>query len=393
MKQVNKVSYCATSFFTTAPAEGLCRFLVDSTDGAMQRAYIVNSGSAATEAAIKLARQYFLEKSNPEPERSHYISRNQSYHGITLGALAISGHQTRRQHFEPLLNSNTSKVSPCFPYRGQKEDESDEEYLSRLLGEIDAEFQRVGSHKVAAFIMEPIVGAALGCVPAVPGYIAGVRKICDKYGALLILDEVMCGMGRSGTLHAWQHDGTAPDIQTIGKGLGGGYQPIAGVLICGKVIDALNQGTGSFVHGQTYQCHPLASAASLEVQRIIQTDNLLDNVRKMGSLLFEGLSKALLAHPNIGDVRGRGLFWGVELVQDKTTKAPFPASKQIASRLCSLAISEKYNFCIYPGSGTADGVHGDHFIVSPAYTITEDDVGFIVSTIKAVVEEFFSSEI
>lgn len=197
------------------------------------------------EAAMKLARQYFLEKQEPEPLRTRFISRKLSYHGTTLGSLAMGGHVMRRAKFEPMLIGTVSKVSPCFSYRGQNKVETDEAYVKRLADELDDEFQRVGPGTVCAFVAEPVVGAALGCVPAVPGYFKAMESICRKYGALLIFDEVMCGMGRTGYYHAWQHEGVVPDIQTVGKGLAGGYQPVAGVLIHKDVVDTLERGTAS----------------------------------------------------------------------------------------------------------------------------------------------------
>lgn len=197
------------------------------------------------EAAMKLARQYFLEKQEPEPLRTRFISRKQSYHGTTLGSLAMGGHVMRRAKFEPMLIDTVSKVSPCFSYRGQNKAETDEAYVKRLADELDGEFQRVGPGTVCAFVAEPVVGAALGCVPAVPGYFKAMQTICRKYGALLIFDEVMCGMGRTGYYHAWQHEGVVPDIQTVGKGIAGGYQPVAGVLIHKDVVNALERGTAS----------------------------------------------------------------------------------------------------------------------------------------------------
>ncbi|RKU46214.1 hypothetical protein DL546_003009 [Coniochaeta pulveracea] len=382
--------YAATIFYTTQVAEDLCRFLVDSTNGHMARAYIVNSGSEAMEAAVKLARQYFLEKSMPEPHRTRYISRRQSYHGITLGALAVGGHATRRAKFEPLLTKNVSQVSPCYAYRGKHDRETDEEYVARLIAELDDEFQRVGPDTVCAFVAEPIVGAALGCVPCLPGYFSAVREVCDRYGALLIMDEVMCGMGRTGTLHAWEQEGVAPDIQTIGKCLGGGYQPIAVVLASHKVIDVIRKGTSVFVHGHTFQGHPTCCAAALEVQKIIQEGNLLDNVKNMGRLLEKLLTDRLSQHPNVGDIRGRGLFWGIELVADKKTKAPLPRADQTAIVLCEKGLEEPYSIGVYPAGGTAeDGIRGDVIIISPAFTVTADEIGDVVSRVTRLIQDHF----
>lgn len=308
----------------------------------MARAFVVSSGSEAVESALKLARQYHLEKQPSEPQRSHFIARQQSYHGTTLGALAVGGHVARRALFEPILSLNTSRVSPCYAYRGAKDIfEFERSYVRRLEAELDAEFQRVGPSNVAAFIAEPVVGAALGCVPAAQGYFQAVRRVCDKYGALLIMDEVMCGIGRVGPepterfpkpLHAWQDPliGVAPDIMMMGKGLGGGYMPVAAMLANHKVIGALQRGTGAFSHGQTYQGHPLACRAALEVQTIIKQDDLVANVRKQGALLGELLKEKLSTHPAVGDIRGKGLFWGIEFVTDKATKEPFEASEAVA---------------------------------------------------------------
>lgn len=332
ISQINQLSYCHTAFVGTQVSEDLARFLVDSTGGKLSKLYVVSSGSEAVEAALKLARQYYLELSTPQPKRTRFIARLPSYHGITLGALSAGGHVSRREPFEPLLAQNTSHVSPCFAYRRKKEQESDADYVARLAAELDAEFQRVGPGNVCAFIAEPVVGAvcplsrfpssfyavpiltdtqALGCVPAVPGYFPAMKAVCERYGALFILDEVMSGMGRCGTLHAWEQEGIVPDIQTIGKGFGGGYVPVSGVLMAEHIVRVMDKGTGVFRHGQTYQGHPVACAAALAVQRVIQEENLLENVREMGAYLESLLRDRLGLHPHVGDIRGKGLFWGV----------------------------------------------------------------------------------
>ncbi|KAF2968228.1 hypothetical protein GQX73_g5299 [Xylaria multiplex] len=354
--QLKQISYCSTIFYTTDVCERLCQELVDSTHGIMKRAYIVNSGSEAMEAAMKMARQYYLEKDPPEPSRMRFIAREHSYHGITLGALSLGGHVTRRAKFEPMLLDCVSRVSRCFSFRDKHMHETDSGYVARLAGELDQEFQRVGAETVCAFVAEPIVGAALGCVPFVPGYLKAMKAVCDKHGALFILDEVMCGMGRSGTYHAWeQEDNAAPDIQTLGKCLGGGYQPIAGVLASKRVIEAFEKGTGSFVHGHTYQGHPVTCAAALEVQKIMREDNLVQNVSKMGGLLSARLKELLINHPNVGDIRGSGLFWGIEFVADRTTNKPFPSSSGVALGIAELGLTKPYCTAVYPSSGTADG--------------------------------------
>jgi len=348
MEQMDRVSYCHSLFYATSAAEQLANILIDSTGGEMAKAFFISSGSEAMEAALKLARQYHLEKQPSEPQRTHFIARQQSYHGTTLGALAVGGHVARRKIFEPILSVNSSRVSPCYKYRGfEQVFEHEPSYVRRLEAELDAEFQRVGPSNVAAFIAEPVVGAALGCVPAVSGYFEAIRRVCDRYGALLILDEVMCGAGRIGPepterfpkpLHAWQDPliGIVPDIMTMGKGLGGGYMPIAAMLANKRVINTLYGGTGGFSHGQTYQGHPLACQAALEVQRIIREDDLIANVRKQGALLGRLLKEKLGSHPAVGDIRGKGLFWGIEFVANKVTKQPFEPQEAVAMSIHEL---------------------------------------------------------
>ncbi|KAI1827986.1 exocyst complex protein exo70 [Xylaria intraflava] len=374
--QLKQISYCSSIFYTTDVSEQLCRELVDSTHGVMKRAYIVNSGSEAMEAAMKLARQYYLEKAPSEPGRSRFIARGSSFHGTTLGALSMGGHTMRRAKFEPILLDCVSRVSRCFPFRDRHVNETDSQYVSRLADELDQEFQRVGPETVCAFVAEPIVGAAM-------------NEVCRKYGALFILDEVMCGMGRSGTYHAWEQHDVVPDIQTLGKCLGGGYQPIAAMLASRRVVEAFENGSGSFVHGHTYQGHPITCAAALEVQRIIREDKLIQNVSNMGQLLSERLEHLLADHPNVGDIRGSGLFWGIEFVMDKTTKEPFPSSSNVAYGIAALGITKPYCIAVYPSSGTVDGVNGDHVIVSPPYNISPTDVEVIATTVQRLVTDFF----
>ncbi|KAF2485630.1 pyridoxal phosphate-dependent transferase [Neohortaea acidophila] len=401
LAQMQKVSYCHSVFYGTEAAERLADTLIESTNGAMARVFVVSSGSESIEAALKFARQYHLEKQPAEPQRTQFIARQQSYHGTTLGALAVGGHVARRAAFEPILSQNSSHVSPCYRYRGMKGDgETYESYVGRLEAELDAEFQRVGADRVAAFLAEPVVGAALGSVPAVPGYFKAMKRVCDKYGALLIMDEIMSGCGRSAPepsekypspIHAWQDPSIdiVPDVQVMGKGLGGGYMPVAAMLLNHRVVDALQKGTGAFKHGQTYQGHPVACAAALEVQRIIRDDNLMANARKQGALLGKLLQEKVAGHWAVGDVRGMGLFWGVEFVRDKKTKEPFELSDAVASGIWELALQEPFSISLYPGNGTADGTRGDHIQIAPSYKVTEEEIRYIVDTTAAVIEEFF----
>ncbi|KAF3481059.1 aminotransferase [Arthroderma uncinatum] len=389
-KQMDEISYTHSLFFSTSAYEELAAFLTESTGGKLPKVYIANSGSEAMEAAMKLARQYFLELPTPQPQRKRFIARKHSFHGVTLGSLSMGGHVFRRELFKPILLDNVSHVSPCNSYRGKEDGESDAEYVARLAAELDAEFNRVGADSVCAFVAEPVVGAALGCVPAVAGYFQAMKGICDKYGALLILDEVMSGMGRSGTLHAWEQEGVVPDIQTIGKGLGGGYAAVSGILIGNKVVDVLDKGTGAFRHGQTYQGHPVGCAAALAVQKVIKEENLLENVREMGALLEARLREYLDDHPNVGNIRGKGLFWGVEFVKDKVTKEPFDPKLAVNMKVQALALDPKYSFSIYGGAGTKDGISGDHALLAPPYNSTKEEIEEIAKLTAAVVKEVFT---
>ena len=386
-RQAGRVAYAHTGFFTSEPAEALAATLLEGEPGGLTHAFFVSSGSEAIEAAIKLARQYFMEKG--QPQRTRFIARRQGYHGTTLGALALGGHVARRALYEPLLSGVFSHVSPCFAYRGQGEGETDAQYVQRLEDELEAEFQRLGPDSVAAFAAETVVGATTGCVTALPGYFAAMRRVCDRHGALLILDEIMSGMGRTGTMHAWEQECITPDIQTVAKGLGGGYQPIGGILVAGRVIETLRGGSGGFMHGQTYQAHPVACAAALEVQRIIREDGLVANVAAMGERLEALLLERFGNHRHVGDVRGRGLFRALEFVSDRATRDPFDPAAKIAERVKQAALDRGLG--VYPGSGTVDGVRGDHIIVSPPYIVTEAELGEIVDRLGEAVDSVLAA--
>ncbi len=384
--QAGRMAYAHTGFFTSEPAEALADILLAHEPGGLTHAFFTSSGSEAMEAAVKLARQYFIERG--QPQRTRFIGRRQSYHGTTLGALSAGGHIARRAPYEPILSAAFSKVSPCFAYHYQAPNESDAQYVGRLAAELEAEFQLLGPGTVAAFIAETVVGAAAGCVAAVPGYFAAVRAACDWHGALLILDEVMCGMGRTGTLHAWEQEGVAPDIQAVAKGLGGGYAPIGGILASGRVMAALRDGSGGFMHGQTYQAHPVACAAALEVQRILADDDLLANAARQGRTLKRLLTERFGNHRHVGDVRGRGLFWALEFVADRAQRTPFAPSAGVAERVKRAALGRGLG--IYPSSGTLDGVQGDHVIVAPPYIVEEADLLEIVGRLGEAVDAAFA---
>ncbi|TCZ58547.1 aspartate aminotransferase family protein [Roseicella aquatilis] len=381
-RQAGQLCYAHTSFFTTEAAEALAEELVGHEPGGLAQAYVVSGGSEAVEAALKLARQYFVETG--EPQRSRIIARRQSYHGNTLGALAAGGNAWRRAPYAPLLSDAFSHVSPAFAYREQRPEEDEAAFTARLAAELEAEFQRLGPRTVAAFIAEPVVGATAGCVPAPAGYFRAVREICDRHGALLILDEVMSGMGRTGTLHAWEQEGIAPDLQAIAKGLGGGYQPIGAVLVSGRIVDAVERGSGAFQHGHTYLAHAVACAAALEVQRVIREERLLDTVVAMGERLERRLVERFGNHHHVGDIRGRGLFRAIELVADRGGKTPFDPAHRLHARIKAEAFAR--GLACYPGGGTIDGQRGDHVLLAPPYIVRPVEIDLIVDRLGEAVD-------
>ncbi|KAI0386179.1 aminotransferase, class III [Hypomontagnella monticulosa] len=381
------VSYVPWGFLDTQSRRDLCKWLSQTSNGHFTKAWMTSSGSEAMEGAIKLAREYFVWTN--EPQRVNYIAREESYHGVTLGVLSVGGHVARRNPYKPLLLPNTYHIPACNPYRQRLPEESDEEFVSRKAEELEQAFLEAGPDTVAAFVAEPVVGAASGCVPSVHGYFQAMKAVCDKYGALFILDEVMCGMGRTGTLHAWEQEGVAPDIQALGKGLGGGYQPVSAILASNKIVRAMEAKKATFTHGHTYMNHPVACAAALKVQQIVQRDDLLPNVQAQGEYLRKLLQDRLQNHPNVGDIRGRGLFWGVEFVRDKSTKEPFDPKLQLAHRVHQTALDPPYNMAIYYGQGCAGQGRGDHVMIMPAYNITREVVETIVDKFVAVVDDVF----
>ena len=371
--QIDRLAYAHTSFFTTEVAEELASTLVAGAPQGMSHAYFVSGGSEAVEAALKMARQYFVEIG--QPERRHFIARRQSYHGNTLGALAVGGNAWRRQQFEPLL-IDVTHVSPCYEYRDRRADETPEQYGQRLVAELADTIDRLGGENVIAFVAETVGGATAGVLTPVPGYFKGVRELCDRHGILLILDEVMCGMGRTGTLHACEQDGVVPDLMTIAKGLGGGYQPIGAVLAQREIVDTFRRGSGLFQHGHTYLGHAVACAAALAVQKVIERDGLLARVRERGQRLGQGLREAFADHPHVGDVRGRGLFWGVELVAERASRQWFDPKLRLHARLKAEAMAR--GLLVYPMGGTVDGNAGDHVLLAPPFISTEADIDDIV---------------
>ncbi|RUX27414.1 aspartate aminotransferase family protein [Mesorhizobium sp. M2A.F.Ca.ET.042.01.1.1] len=385
-RQADTLAYAHTSFFTSDIAEALADRLVADAPAGISHAYFVSGGSEAVEAALKMARQYFVEIG--QPQRRNIIARKQSYHGNTLGALATGGNEWRRAQFRPLL-IETHHIDPCFAYRFQEAGETDRDYAARAAQALEDKIIELGPETVMAFVAETVVGATAGAVPPVADYFRRIREICDRYGVLLILDEVMCGMGRTGTLHACEQDGVAPDLMTVAKGLGGGYQPIGAVLLSQKIFDAFANGSGLFQHGHTYICHPMACAAALAVQDVISRDRLLDNVEAMGAHLARRLGERFGNHPHIGDIRGRGLFMGVELVEDRSTKQPFDPKRKLHARIKKAAMAN--GLLVYPMGGTIDGAVGDHVLLAPPFICDVAAIDAIVERLDDAIGEALRS--
>ncbi|MDH0310046.1 aspartate aminotransferase family protein [Klebsiella pasteurii] len=381
-RQIDRLAYAHTSFFTTDTVEQLAEQLVRTAPGSLNYAYFVSGGSEAVETALKLARQYFVEIG--QPDRALFIARKQSYHGNTLGALAVGGNEWRRRQFAPLL-MDVVRVSACNEYRDREAGESQQQYTERLLGELEAAILEAGPQKIIGFIAETVVGATTGAMPPTPGYLQGVRRLCDKYGILYIADEVMCGMGRTGTLHAFEQDGVVPDIVTIAKGLGGGYQPIGAVLASEQIVAALQAGSGMFQHGHTYICHPTAAAAALAVQQVIERDRLLEQVQQQGAYLQQALHDVLGGLPYVGDTRGRGLFAGVELVCDKERKTAFDPILKLHAAIKAQCMA--HGLLVYPMGGTIDGQRGDHILIAPPFIVSRSELDFVVDTLHKVISE------
>ena len=384
-QQIDDLAYAHTGFFTSRPAEELADKLIAHAPSGLDKVYFVSGGSEAVEAAIKLARQYHVERG--EPQRQHLIARRQSYHGNTLGALAAGGNLWRRQMFQPLL-FETHHITPCYAWREQRPDETEAAYGLRAANALEAEILRLGPEQVMAFIAEPVVGATLGAVPSVTGYFQRIREICDQYGVLLILDEVMCGMGRTGYLFASEYDGISPDIVTIAKGLGAGYQPIGAMLISGEIFQTIADGTGFFQHGHTYLGHPAATAGANAVLDILTGEDMMGQVRAKGERVLSVLKDRFSQHTHIGDIRGRGLFLGMEFVEDRESKTAFAPSQGI-HRAFKAAAFEAGLIC-YPMGGTIDGQHGDHVLLAPPFIISDSEIDLMVDRLEEATKKVFN---
>lgn len=373
--QLSKAVFAHTGFFTNDPAENLAeRLIALAPAGTGQgRVAFLGSGSEAMEVALKLVRQYHVERG--EPSRSKVISRRASYHGNTLGALSIGGHAGRRAPYAPIL-TECAYIDPCYAYRFRWDDETERDFGRRMANQLADKIAELGPDTVSAFVAEPVVGATLGSQPAAAGYFARIREICDETGVLFVADEVMCGTGRTGTMFALEQEGVHADIVTLAKGLGAGFQPISAVVASEKVCEAITNGSGRLWNGHTYMAHAVVCAAALAVLDVIRDDDLLENVVSGGRYLGKQLKDVLQGHPNIGNIRGRGLFWSLELVRDRATKAPFQSAMTVAQRFKANAFHR--GMLCYPAQGCADGVEGDHVLLAPIYAVTTKDIDQIV---------------
>lgn len=378
--QLDRLEYAHTAFFTTESSESLARLLAEHSPGDLDKVYFVSGGSEAMETAIKFVRSYFVALG--QSSRRRFIARRQSYHGNTLGALALGGNAARRELYEPLLTPVTH-VSPCFAFREQAAGEDDEAYGTRLALELDRTIIALGPETVAAFVAETVVGATAGAVPPVPGYFRKIREVCNRHQVLLVLDEVMCGMGRTGSWHAFEQDGVLPDLVTLAKGLGGGYQAIGAVLARAPIADAIEQ-AGGFRHGFTYVGHPLATAAALAVQRVLVEERLVERCARQGERLRQWLRERFAAHPHVGDIRGRGLFMALELVADRDGQRPFDPAARVHARLRRTA--QELGLIVYPSGGTIDGLRGDHVLLAPSFLVTDDELALAVERLGEAID-------
>ena len=385
-EQAANLEYVHTGFFTSAAAEELAAMVAEMSPGTLDRVWYTSSGSEAIEAALKLARQYHLERG--DTGRRHVIARRLSYHGNTLGALSAGGSAWRRAPYEPLL-IDVALVDPCFEYRFAEPGESAEAYGVRAANALEREILRLGPETVIGFVAETVVGATAGAVPPVPGYLKRIREICDRHGVLLILDEVMCGSGRTGTFLSCEQGGVVPDIVTLGKGLGAGYQPIGAVVCTAEVYDAVAQGSGALKHGQTFLAPPMGCAAARAGQRVIRSYAWRARVERAGERLTSLIHDRFGNHLHVGDIRGRGLLQAIELVADRSTKQPFDAALALHQRAKSDAFDR--GLLIYPGGGTVDGRTGDHILLAPPYNVTDQELEMIVDLLGDTVDAVLPS--
>lgn len=378
-RQLESVVDTHSMFFTNAPQETLAMHLYELSDGHFARSLFFSSGSEAIEGALKLARQFHVERG--EPQRVNVISRQKSYHGNTMGALSLSD-ASRGPLFSPYVVP-ARQIPAYFPYRDQQADETEDDYAQRCADALEAAMLDLGPETVSACFIETVVGSSLGVVPTPPVYLERIREICDRYGVLLVFDEVMCGAGRTGTFFAYEQELVRPDILTMAKGLSGGHIPLSAICTTDVVYQAIMQGSGKLGVTQTYMGHPLACAAGLGVMEIVRNTDLISTIGPKGERLIGKLRERLADHPHIDFIRGRGLFMGMELVKDKPSKAPYPADEFMFRKVRQTAFDQ--GLICWPGSGSAkEG--GDFILLAPPYIITDAEMDELVELLAKTVD-------
>ncbi|MGB2632781.1 MAG: aspartate aminotransferase family protein [Candidatus Acidiferrum sp.] len=386
-EQSGRIAFAHTTQFHSEQAEKLAARVLaiaphNFRDGG--RVYFTSGGSEATETAIKLARQYFLESG--QPLRYRVLARRQSYHGSTLGAMSVSGNVARRAPYAPMI-PEWGHVAPCFCYNCPF-DKTYPECNLACADDLDAFMHANDASTVAAFLFEPVVGATLGAVPAVDGYTARIAEICRKHGILLIADEVMTGMGRTGKPFASEHWGLEPDVILTGKGIASGYAPLGAVLVSPRLVEAFEKGTAAFMHGFTYQAHPVATAAGNAVFDYLERHGLFERATSTGQILRKALA-VLESHPHVGQVRGLGLLQGVEFVKHKATREPFAKEAGIAEKIRQAALEK--SVLVYPGQGCVDGVRGDHLLLAPPFIIKPEECELIADSLQYALSKVFAT--
>ncbi len=381
--QLDRVACGYRYLFTSDAMEELTAMLLEACGPEFTHIVYSGSGSEAVESAMKVALQYFDARG--VNAKKHFIARERSYHGNTLGALSLSGFAERRRPFEGSL-LDVSFVSPANAYRPPA-GVSGPMLAGHLADELESMILRAGPDRVAAFVFEPVVGAAGGAVPAPPGYSAAIRAVCDRHDVLLIADEVMSGAGRCGTWRALEHDGVVPDIMAVAKGLAGGYIPLAATILRGRVGAAIMKEHGAFMTGHTYSGHTAACAAALAVQRILRRDGLLERVRTNGEVLKAALCAALGGYEAVGDIRGRGYLIGIEFVRNRQSKEPFPAGRRVSIDVARRAFED--GLIVYPCTGNVGDGAGDTIIIAPPYNATHAELTELVEKFTHAVEETF----
>jgi len=379
--QLRKISFMHGALFTSDPLEELAQELIDHAPAGLDRAFFTSGGSEAIEAALMMTRQYAVESG--QDGRRTIISRRNSFHGATVMTLAVGDAGNRKRPFVP-PSLETPKIAPTYAYRDKRDDESLEAYGARIADELEQAILREAPGAVLAFIAETVVGSSSGALTPPPGYLVRIRDICNRHGVLLILDEVYCGLGRTGHLHACQADGVVPDILVVAKGLAAGYAPIGAVLVGEALHDAIAGGSGSFKGGFTHSGHILSCAAALAVQRTVRREGLLQNVVKQAQRLEARLAERFAQHPNIGEIRGRGLMRGLEIVADRISKKPFDATEKISSRL-SQACMEQGLLCNV-ASGTIDGTRGEHVLLAPPFIVSDEEIDELTARLAAALD-------